>query len=68
VVDIRGKGLLNAIELAPEAGPARPYCERLMALGVLAKDTHGQTIRFAPPLVISSDEIDWLVGRIAEIL
>jgi ornithine--oxo-acid transaminase len=68
VVDIRGRGLLNALELSAEAGTARPYCERLMKLGVLAKDTHGQTIRFAPPLVISADEIDWLVERIAEVL
>lgn len=68
LVDIRGKGLLNAIELKVEAGTAREHCERLMELGVLAKDTHGQTIRFAPPLVVTEKEIDWLVERIAHIL
>jgi ornithine--oxo-acid transaminase len=43
-------------------------CERLMHLGVLAKDTHGSTIRLAPPLVITADEVDWAVARLAEAL
>ncbi|HUV35356.1 MAG TPA: ornithine--oxo-acid transaminase [Patescibacteria group bacterium] len=68
VIDVRGKGLLNAIELKKNAGTARESCERLMELGVLAKDTHGQTIRFAPPLVITEEEIDWLLERIAQVL
>ncbi len=68
VLEIRGKGLLNAIELKKSAGTAREHAEKLMKLGVLAKDTHGQTIRFAPPLVISEDETEWLVERIQMVL
>lgn len=65
IKEIRGMGLLNAIELKKSAGTAREYTVRLKDLGVLAKDTHGQTIRFAPPLVISEREIDWLIEKIA---
>jgi len=65
---IRGKGLLNAIELEPEAGKARQYCLKLRNLGVLAKDTHEVTIRFAPPLVITREEIDWTVEMIEKAL
>ena len=61
---IRGKGLLNAIELTPEAGKARPYCLKLKELGILAKDTHGIAIRFAPPLVITREDIDWVVKQV----
>jgi len=68
VAEIRGKGLLNAIELKKSAGTAREYAERLMELGVLAKDTHGQTIRFAPPLVITEKEIDWIIKRVQKVL
>jgi ornithine--oxo-acid transaminase len=64
--EIRGMGLLNAIELNPGAGKARQYTEKLKSLGVLAKETHEVTIRFAPPLVISEGEVDWLVGKIGE--
>jgi ornithine--oxo-acid transaminase len=59
VREIRGRGLMLAIELQPEAGGARRYCEMLRERGVLAKDTHGHTIRVAPPLVITADQIDW---------
>jgi ornithine--oxo-acid transaminase len=48
-----------AVELKPEAGGARRYCERLRELGLLAKDTHEHTIRLAPPLVVKGEEIDW---------
>ena len=68
IKEIRGAGLLNAIELTPEAGEARQYTEKLKDLGVLAKETHVTTIRFAPPLVISEEQIDWLVEKIAEAL
>jgi ornithine--oxo-acid transaminase len=68
IVDIRGMGLLNAIELTPEAGKARLYTEKLKDLGVLAKETHVTTIRFAPPLVISEEQIDWLVKTVGEAL
>jgi ornithine--oxo-acid transaminase len=68
VKDVRGKGLLNAVEIKPSAGKARQYSEKLKELGVLAKETHDVTIRFAPPLVIGEDQIDWLVGKIGEAL
>ena len=53
-----------AVELHPEAGSARRYCEALQAKGILAKDTHGHTIRIAPPLVITNDQVDWALERI----
>jgi ornithine--oxo-acid transaminase len=68
IKDIRGKGLMIGVELHSEAGGARPYCERLMALGVLCKDTHEHTIRLAPPLVIKREEIDWALERIRQAL
>jgi ornithine--oxo-acid transaminase len=68
VAEIRGKGLLNAIELKKSAGTAREYTERLVKLGVLAKDTHGQTIRFAPPLVITEKQIDWIIERVRTVI
>lgn len=68
IKEIRGMGLLNAIEVKKSAGTARKYTEQLMKRGVLAKDTHGQSIRFAPPLVITKREIDWMVGIIKEVL
>jgi ornithine--oxo-acid transaminase len=68
VADIRGKGLMVAIELKPSAGTARQYTEKLMDLGVLAKDTHGQTIRFAPPLVITKQQVEWIVKRVQKVL
>jgi ornithine--oxo-acid transaminase len=68
VREVRGRGLMLAIELHPEAGGARRYCEQLQARGILAKDTHGHTIRIAPPLVITKDEIDWALDRMAPVL
>jgi ornithine--oxo-acid transaminase len=68
VKEIRGKGLLIGVEIREGSGTARPYCERLMELGILAKETHHQVIRFAPPLVITRDEIDWALERIEEVL
>jgi ornithine--oxo-acid transaminase len=46
----------------------REACERLLARGILAKDTHGSTIRLAPPLVIEADELDWMAEQLAEVL
>lgn len=68
VREVRGHGLLVGVELHAEAGPARPYCERLMDLGVLCKDTHHQVIRFAPPLVITEAEVRWALTRVADVL
>jgi leucyl aminopeptidase (aminopeptidase T) len=63
IKEIRGIGLMMGIEFFPEAGGVRPYCERLMAKGMLCKDTHEHTIRIAPPLVITRDEVDWALVR-----
>lgn len=68
VKEIRGKGLLIGVEVKEEYGSARPFCERLMAEGLLCKETHEQTIRFAPPLVITKEEIDWALERINKVL
>ena len=69
VVEVRGKGLLNAVELKPDAAKtARQCCEELMALGLLCKETHENVIRFAPPLVVTRDELDWALGHIANVL
>jgi ornithine--oxo-acid transaminase len=68
VTEIRGKGLWVGIELTPEAAPARAVCERLMGMGVLAKDTHETTVRLAPPLCVSVEDLDWATDRILEAL
>jgi ornithine--oxo-acid transaminase len=65
VKDIRGKGLLIGVELHERA---RPYCEKLLELGVLCKETHDNTIRFAPPLIIEQHELDWLLERVEKVL
>jgi ornithine--oxo-acid transaminase len=64
IKEVRGRGLMIGVELFPEAGGARGYCEKLMTLGILCKETHDDIIRFAPPLVITKEEIDWAMGRI----
>ncbi|MGO6813686.1 ornithine--oxo-acid transaminase [Rhizobium brockwellii] len=64
VRDVRGRGLMMAVELEPEAGGARQYCHALKERGLLAKDTHEHTIRLAPPLVISREQVDWAVSQI----
>ena len=61
--EVRGRGLMLAIELHPEAGDARRYCEALQGRGILVKDTHEHTIRIAPPPVITSDQVDGSAGR-----
>ena len=66
--EVRGRGLMLAVELHPEAGGARRYCERLRDAGLLSKDTHEHTIRIAPPLVIQPDEVDWASEIFARIL
>ena len=68
VKEVRGRGLMLAVELHPEAGGARRYCEALKERGVLAKDTHEHSIRIAPPLVITRDEADWALERFEEVL
>ena len=68
VREVRGRGLMLAVELHAKAGPARPVVEALRGKGILAKETHGQTIRFSPPLVIEREEIDWALERIGAAL
>ncbi|MCX5878641.1 MAG: ornithine--oxo-acid transaminase, partial [Deltaproteobacteria bacterium] len=68
VKEVRGRGLMIGVELLREAGGARHYCEKLMSLGILCKETHDHIIRFAPPLVITQDEIDWALERIEKVL
>ena len=64
IKEIRGKGLMIGVEFFPEAGGARQYAKMLMARGLLCKETHEHTIRFAPPLVITKSEIDWALEHI----
>jgi ornithine--oxo-acid transaminase len=68
VKEVRGKGLLIGVELHAQAGGARRFCEALRKHGVLAKETHTHTIRFAPPLIITREEIDWAVERVQDVL
>jgi ornithine--oxo-acid transaminase len=68
IKEVRGKGLLVAVELFEEAGKARDYCNGLRDKGILAKDTHGQTIRFAPALTIKKEELDWAISKIGEVI
>lgn len=68
VKEVRGRGLLIGVELFPEAGGARRYCEMLREKGLLAKETHDHVVRFAPPLVIEKADLDWALGVIAEVL
>jgi ornithine--oxo-acid transaminase len=64
IKEVRGKGLMIGVELVPEAGGARHFCEALMARGLLCKETHEDTVRFAPPLIIKKEEVDWALERI----
>ncbi len=68
VKEVRGKGLWIGIELEPEAGGARRFCEALQDEGVLAKETHEHVIRIAPPLVITREELDWAIGKLEKVL
>ena len=65
IADVRGRGLFIGVELTEEA---RPYCEKLMQAGLLCKETHRTTIRFAPPLTIARKELDWALERIEAVL
>lgn len=68
IKEVRGKGLLIGVELKPEANGARRFCEALREDGILCKETHKHVIRFAPPLVITQEEIDWALERIRPVL
>jgi ornithine--oxo-acid transaminase len=64
IKEVRGKGLLIGVELYPEAGGARRFCEALKDAGLLCKETHDNVIRFAPPLIITPKDLDWAFDRI----
>jgi ornithine--oxo-acid transaminase len=68
VVAVRGRGLWAGVDVAPELGTGKQISLALAERGVLVKDTHGSTLRFAPPLVITADEIDWAVDCFAAVL
>lgn len=68
VKDIRGKGLLIGVEIKKSSGTAMDFCGKLLKLGLLAKDTHISTMRFAPALTITKKEIDWALQRIKTVL
>ena len=68
VEEVRGKGLMIGVVIKKASGPARPFCEALQARGILAKETHHQVIRFAPPLVIEKSTLEDALGDIAEVL
>lgn len=68
IKEIRGKGLLIGVELKPEAKGARRFCEALQKEGILAKETHDHVIRFAPPLIIDKETIDWAMPKIRKVL
>ncbi|MBI5669686.1 MAG: ornithine--oxo-acid transaminase [Chloroflexi bacterium] len=68
IKEVRGRGLLIGVELKPAAGGARRFCEALKQEGLLCKETHDNVIRFAPPLVIRREDIDWAMERIETVL
>lgn len=68
VLAVRGRGLWAGVDIDPVHGTGKEVSLRLAERGVLVKDTHGSTLRFAPPLVITADEIDWAVDRFVEVL
>jgi ornithine--oxo-acid transaminase len=68
VKEIRGKGLFIGVELKPEAKGARRFCEALKDRGILCKETHENVIRFAPPLIITKEDIDWALPIIENVL
>ena len=68
VTAVRGLGLWAGIDIDPTLGTGRQISERLLERGVLVKDTHGTTIRLAPPLVVEAPEIDWAVDQLRAVL
>jgi ornithine--oxo-acid transaminase len=68
LVAVRGRGLWAGVDVEPSLATGRQVCERLAARGVLAKDTHGSTIRFAPPLVVERPDVEWAVDQLATVL
>jgi ornithine--oxo-acid transaminase len=67
IKEVRGRGLLIGVELKPEAGGARRFCEELMKEGLLCKETHDNVIRFAPPLIVKQKDLNWACRRIKRV-
>jgi ornithine--oxo-acid transaminase len=68
VVAVRGMGLWAGVDIDPALATGKQISLKLAERGVLVKDTHGSTLRFAPPLVITAEEIDWAIGQFASVL
>ncbi len=68
VEEVRGRGLMIGVVIRRSSGTARPFCEALMDRGILAKETHEQVVRFAPPLVVAKSDLEWALGEINEVL
>ena len=68
IKEVRGRGLFIGMVLHKEAGGARRFCEALMGRGLLCKETHDDVIRFAPPLTITKDQLEWAAGQVAEVM
>ncbi len=68
VEEVRGRGLMIGLVIKESSGLARPFCEGLQAQGILAKETHHQVIRFAPPLVVEKSDLEWALERIRDVM
>ena len=68
VAQVRGRGLMIGVVIRESSGPARPFCEALMRRGILAKETHRQVVRFAPPLIVEREVLEAALGEIAPVL
>ncbi|KQZ68925.1 ornithine--oxo-acid transaminase [Nocardioides sp. Root151] len=68
VTEVRCQGLWAGVDIDPEVATAREVCQRLLARGILAKDTHGQTVRLAPPIVITEEQLEWAITQFGEVL
>jgi len=68
VEEVRGRGLMIGVVIRKSSGTARPFCEALKARGILAKETHGQVIRLAPPLIIDQETLEYAADVLREVL
>jgi ornithine--oxo-acid transaminase len=68
VAQVRGRGLMIGVEIKTSSGKARGFCEELAKRGILCKETHDQVIRFAPPLVVEKEALEWALGEVREVL
>ncbi len=68
VAEVRGQGLMIGVVIKKSSGTARPVCEALADRGILCKETHEQVIRFAPPLTVAKEALEWALGEVREVL